>query len=765
MTPRTTKRKIVWALGAMAIGLVAAAVLNRGGVWAFRTLAAPRALESRAASTGVGQTKTQTAGVFADWVALGLGELGRVPERLAAAVAGRAILVDLDAMTLTLSETGAAPRTFKILSKGRPGSPWETPAGDYRIGAREVNHFSSIGGVWMPYSLQFFGNFFIHGWPRYPNDAPVGEGFSGGCIRLTTEDAKQVFEFAAAGTPVRIQTKTVPSAPAAAGVYRFNRALAPPALSAAAYLVADLSSGEILLARNQDQILPIASLTKLLTALTSLEVINQFTPTRVSARAVATTGESGGLVAGELLPVQDLLHPLLLESSNDAAEVLAEHYGRDEFIARLNEKAAAIGLADTRLADSSGISAENVSSPNDLFRLLRYLFTGKQYLLALTKEKAYAAAGHQWANNNPLVNDERFVGGKTGKTNAAGETFAGIFNLPISAAARRNVGVILLASANRERDVEEILTYLGRAVTFGPENNLAAVATPVAAAKSGELSLAFVGDIMLDRSVALRVDRAGGDFHPWFDGVRELAEADILFGNLEGPVSDQGNDLGHLYSFRFRPTTLAALRDAGFDVLQVANNHSGDWGRAAFDDTLARLNAAGFVAPGGGADRAAAGLVKILNRGGVRVGFLAASDVGSGELAATESESGIILAGDPEWPELISRAAREVDLLVVGYHFGAEYQTEPNARQRELARLAIDHGAKLVIGTHPHVVQPVERYRDGVIAYSLGNFIFDQFFSTATMRGLALTVIWRDGAIAEVTERPVVLDENFKPRL
>ena len=117
---------------------------------------------------------------------------------------GRSILADLDAMTLSLYDDDVIVKTYPILSKGKEGTFWETPTGRYEIGAKEPKHFSSIGGTWMPYSLQFYGNFFIHGWPTYPNGTLVAKGYSGGCIRLDTPDAREVYSFAVAGTRVSV---------------------------------------------------------------------------------------------------------------------------------------------------------------------------------------------------------------------------------------------------------------------------------------------------------------------------------------------------------------------------------------------------------------------------------------------------------------------------------------------------------------------------------------------------------------------------------
>jgi poly-gamma-glutamate synthesis protein (capsule biosynthesis protein) len=276
-----------------------------------------------------------------------------------------------------------------------------------------------------------------------------------------------------------------------------------------------------------------------------------------------------------------------------------------------------------------------------------------------------------------------------------------------------------------------------------------------------------VGDIMLDRAVGRSVERnAGGDFSWLFASTTELADADILFGNLEGPLSDQGTELGNLYSFRMSPAAAPALAAAGFDALSLANNHIGDWGVAAAIDTPSQLERVGIMPVGVGHYKEEAASVKIIEKKGKKIGFLAFSDVGPGWLTAGIDKPGIILGNDAELGEIITKAAAQVDILAVSFHFGEEYQPLSSARQQTLAHLAIDHGALLVLGAHPHVTQEVERYGRGLIAYSLGNFIFDQYFSPETMKGLVLEVeINPEGAIVGARTRESRLDRNFRPSL
>ncbi len=279
-------------------------------------------------------------------------------------------------------------------------------------------------------------------------------------------------------------------------------------------------------------------------------------------------------------------------------------------------------------------------------------------------------------------------------------------------------------------------------------------------------SLIFVGDIMMDRGVKRSVIVNGaGDYDYLFHRSSFLSHADIAFANLEGPVSDKGVDRHNLYSFRMDPKSVEALLGAGFDVLSVANNHMGDWGREAFVDTLVRLGEAGIVYVGGGLSQNTAEAVKVIEKNGTRFGFVAFSDVGPNDLSAVGDQAGIVIASDETVMRVVGEAASQVDVLVASFHFGDEYKLAPNDRQKKLARLAIDSGAQIVVGHHPHVIEPVEYYRDGVIVYSLGNFIFDQYFSVETMTGGVLYVDVVDHKIARVSTSTVSLNNFFVPEL
>jgi len=238
---------------------------------------------------------------------------------------------------------------------------------------------------------------------------------------------------------------------------------------------------------------------------------------------------------------------------------------------------------------------------------------------------------------------------------------------------------------------------------------------------------------------------------------------DIVFANLEGPASDQGKDKRNLYSFRMDPAVIPVFKNAGISIVSVANNHVGDWGRDAYVDSLARLKDAGIFYTGGGNDKTEAETPVIIEKYGMKIGFLGFSDVGPIDMKAEESKAGLLLASNPRFEEIIENASKLVDYLVVSFHFGDEYKTKHNQRQEYLAHKAVDSGAKIVIGHHPHVVQDTEIYKNGFIAYSLGNFIFDQAWSEPTMEGMLLEIkLNKNGNIA-VKKDTFKLNEFFQP--
>lgn len=278
------------------------------------------------------------------------------------------------------------------------------------------------------------------------------------------------------------------------------------------------------------------------------------------------------------------------------------------------------------------------------------------------------------------------------------------------------------------------------------------------------VTLSFLGDIMLDRGVESSVNKNfEGDFSQLFVNLVELKNSDIVFTNLEGTVSDKGKDLGSVYSFRMHPIVIPTMKEAGIDIVSIANNHVGDWGRASYEDMINRLQQDELLYTGGGINSFAAEQPTIIEKNDMKIGFLGFADNGPGYLEASMDKAGFLSAKNPRFAEIIKSASEQVDYLVVSFHWGDEYKQIHNARQAYLAHTAIDNGAKIIAGHHPHVIQDTEVYKQGYIAYSLGNFIFDQYFSPETMQGMWLEAkLSKDGSLT--TKKNIIkLNRSFQP--
>ncbi len=243
-----------------------------------------------------------------------------------------------------------------------------------------------------------------------------------------------------------------------------------------------------------------------------------------------------------------------------------------------------------------------------------------------------------------------------------------------------------------------------------------------------ETSLLAVGDIMLGRYIG-KVMHARGDNYP-FDQVRELfRKNDIVFGNLESGIAK--NTTAPFfpkkpYNFAASPAAAGALREAGFSVLGLANNHLLDFGPGEPALTRSLLHAQGLSSFGAGDNIREARQPAVLVRNGIRFGFLGYGVAHSRAVYAQKNRSGIAPIVMDDIRKDIQALRSAVDVLVISLHWGIEYENTPSKKQREEAHQIIGWGADIIIGHHPHVMQGIEVYRNKVIAYSLGNFIFDQ---------------------------------------
>jgi poly-gamma-glutamate synthesis protein (capsule biosynthesis protein) len=262
--------------------------------------------------------------------------------------------------------------------------------------------------------------------------------------------------------------------------------------------------------------------------------------------------------------------------------------------------------------------------------------------------------------------------------------------------------------------------------------------------------IAAVGDVTFGGRVGEAI-AARGAAHPWQAAGRMLRSADITTANLETAVSTRGTPVADKeFHFRGRPAALAAARRvAGLDVVSVANNHTLDFGRVAFLDTIRFARRHGISTVGGGADLTAARRMAVFERGGVRVAFLGYSDVRPEGFTAARRTAGTAPAVFASIQADVRAARRRADLVVVWFHWGEELAWTAGSRQGAFASAALNAGAQLVLGAHSHVLQPVVRpARRLLVAWSLGNFVFSPNSAGTDRTGILLVDVGVDGVRA-----------------
>jgi poly-gamma-glutamate capsule biosynthesis protein CapA/YwtB (metallophosphatase superfamily) len=275
-----------------------------------------------------------------------------------------------------------------------------------------------------------------------------------------------------------------------------------------------------------------------------------------------------------------------------------------------------------------------------------------------------------------------------------------------------------------------------------------------------------VGDMIFDRKIAALIATAGGEA-PLAGVATVLAAADFTFGNLEGPLSSGGTQATSKdYTLRGDPRGVEGLKSAGFDAVALGNNHSLDYGVSGLMDTIATLDQAGIAHTGAGADRQAAAQIVYLRRSGTTVAFLSFSDVVPASFIAGPDHPGVAQGrGNMDHvTRAIAQAKKHADHVVVAFHWGVQYSESFSDLQKTEARSAIDAGADIVLGHHPHVIQGVEIYKHKLIAYSLGDFVFDHS-SRRTGEAFILEAELGPAGLGTIRAVPVYLDGSGAPRI
>jgi poly-gamma-glutamate synthesis protein (capsule biosynthesis protein) len=275
---------------------------------------------------------------------------------------------------------------------------------------------------------------------------------------------------------------------------------------------------------------------------------------------------------------------------------------------------------------------------------------------------------------------------------------------------------------------------------------------------------------MLARSIG-RLVLAEGPAAPW-EGVAEvLAGADLRVGNLETTVGDAGVAEDKAYTFRAPAESVDALVTGGLDVLTLANNHAYDYGPAGLLETVRLVRERGILTVGAGIDRRAAHAPALVEVEGVELGFLGYVDVpddwsgyANRAWAATATSPGVAWADPAAIADDVAVLVPEVDHVVVLLHAGTEGSGEPDPTQVAAVRTALEAGASAVVGAHPHVLQGWSLQEGRLVAWSLGNTVFDGFEDPLSREAGLLVVTFTAGAVEEARLVPAVVDDRGLPR-
>jgi len=294
-----------------------------------------------------------------------------------------------------------------------------------------------------------------------------------------------------------------------------------------------------------------------------------------------------------------------------------------------------------------------------------------------------------------------------------------------------------------------ILKFICRTIVF----SITLFLVSSLSAEAGKVVLTVVGDIMLAGNATGTLSRQGYDY-PFAATAAILRGSDIAVGNLETPIARKGLEFtGKRYRFKADPKAAAALRKAGFTVLTLANNHIMDFDAQGLTETRQYLKNEHLLFTGAGRNLAEARLPALVEKNGRKIAFLAYSLTYPVEFYAGPAKPGAAPGYPHFFRDDIKKAKTRADYVVVSFHWGAECATSPKSYQVTVARMAVDAGADVVVGHHPHVLQGIERYKGRLILYSLGNYAFCSMSRNADTSVIARIVL--DRGVSEVELFPL----------
>jgi poly-gamma-glutamate synthesis protein (capsule biosynthesis protein) len=283
--------------------------------------------------------------------------------------------------------------------------------------------------------------------------------------------------------------------------------------------------------------------------------------------------------------------------------------------------------------------------------------------------------------------------------------------------------------------------------------------------ENNEIKMIAVGDIMLSRAVEQKMIEYNDYKYPFLETAEITNKMDIVFGNLEATIIEGRVIKSGEMIFRADPKSIIGLKLAGFNILNLANNHIMNFGKSGLESTIRNLDENNILHIGAGIGEEKIYKSVIRDVKGIKFAFLGFTYNSDQRKSSGGEVYGVADMEIEKMKESVEKAKSENDIVIVSMHAGTEYKISSSYFQENFARNAIDAGADLIIGHHPHVVQNVEKYKEGYILYSLGNFVFDQMWSNETRLGAIAEIIFKDKKVDSINFIPVKIYDYSQPAI
>lgn len=265
------------------------------------------------------------------------------------------------------------------------------------------------------------------------------------------------------------------------------------------------------------------------------------------------------------------------------------------------------------------------------------------------------------------------------------------------------------------------------------------------------ITIISTGDIGLVRDVNYKIIQSKNPNYPFLYIADFLRNADLTLTNLEGPLINNCPIILEGFTFCGEDENVAGLVYAGIDGASLANNHTTNYGIEGLRETELLLEKSGVIPYG------LENQIKYTEVKGKKIALVGFVELGN-------NWGGLSNATVENISNLVTTAKENSDIVITSFHWGTEYTYTPTENQITLARLAVDNGADLVLGNHPHWIQPVEKYKDKIIIYAQGNTIFDQDWSQETREGVLYKYMYKDGKFEIADEKYTIIENNSQPR-